>query len=153
MTMLIEQTSILNKHNPMYQLVVAFQGKQVAITGQSEGIVLVHVSSDANPSEYYLFNTVTNNASFLWANHSWLDPADMASTQPVKFKTQDGLDINGYITMPTNLTANKKAPMVVMIHGGPHGSRYYWSFDSEVQLFASRGSGSYGDKFEQAGHL
>ncbi|MFT6779095.1 MAG: dipeptidyl aminopeptidase/acylaminoacyl peptidase [Paraglaciecola sp.] len=39
----------------------------------------------------------------------------------------------------TNLTTNKKAPMVVMIHVGPHGARDYWSFDSEIQLFASRG--------------
>jgi len=47
----------------------------------------------------------------------------MASKQPLKFNTDDGLDINGYITLPTNLGANEKAPMVVMIHGGPHGVR------------------------------
>jgi dipeptidyl aminopeptidase/acylaminoacyl peptidase len=65
--------------------------------------------------------------------------------------------------LPTNLAANKKAPMVVMIHGGPHYVRGYWTFDGEVQLLASRGyavlqinyrgSGGYGDKFQQAGYL
>jgi acetyl esterase/lipase len=145
------------------QLVGAFSGQHVSITSQSEGLALVHVSSDVNPGEYYLFNTVTNNASFLWANRSWLDPADMANKQPLRFKTDDGLEINGYITLPTNLAAKQKTPMVVMIHGGPHFVRDYWTFDGEVQLFASRGyavlqinyrgSGGYGDKFQQAGYL
>jgi len=145
------------------QLVAAFSGQNVSITSQSEGLALVRVTSDVNPGEYYLFNTETNNASFLWANRSWLDPAQMASKQPLKFNTDDGLDINGYITLPTNLGANEKAPMVVMIHGGPHGVRDYWSFDSEVQLFANRGyavlqinyrgSGGYGNKFKEAGYM
>ncbi|WP_293750804.1 prolyl oligopeptidase family serine peptidase [uncultured Paraglaciecola sp.] len=145
------------------QLAGAFSGQQVVITSQSEGLALVHVSSDVNPGEYYLFDTVTNNADFLWANRSWLDPTEMINTQPLKFTTEDGLEINGYITLPTNLAANKKAPMVVMIHGGPHYVRDYWSFDSEVQLFANRGyavlqinyrgSGGYGEKFEKSGYL
>ena len=145
------------------QLVGAFSGQQVVITSQSENLALVHVSSDVNPGEYYLFNTVTNNADFLWANRSWLDPAEMVNTQPLKFTTEDGLVVNGYITLPTNVAANKKAPMVIMIHGGPHYVRDYWSFDSEVQLFANRGyavlqinyrgSGGYGNKFEKSGYL
>jgi pimeloyl-ACP methyl ester carboxylesterase len=153
-------SKIANLHK---QLVGAFSGQKVTITSQSEGLALVHVSSDVNPGEYYLFNTVTNNADFLWANRSWLDPAEMASKQPLKFSTGDGLEINGYITLPSNLAAGKKAPMVVMIHGGPHGVRDYWSFDGDVQLFANRGfavlqinyrgSGGYGKKFDRSGYL
>lgn len=146
-------------------LVGAFGDQRVSITSQSEGKALVHVSSDINPGEYYLFDTRTNDAGFLWANRSWLDPREMASMKPIEFTTDDGLDINGYITLPTTLAENEKAPMVVMIHGGPHGagSRDYWEFDSEVQLFANRGyavlqvnfrgSGGFGDKFEEAGYL
>lgn len=145
------------------QLVKAFPGQQVSITSQSEGLALVHVTSDVNPGEYYLFNTIKNNASFLWANRSWLDPAEMASTQPVKFIADDGLQINGYMTLPTQLAENEKAPMVIMIHGGPHYVRDYWSFNGDVQLFASRGyavlqinyrgSDGYGDTFQEAGYL
>ena len=145
------------------QLVAAFSGQNVSITSQSDGLALVRVTSDVNPGEYYLFNTETNSASFLWANRSWLDPAQMASKTPLKFSTDDGVNINGYITLPTNLAENQKAPMIVMIHGGPHGVRDYWSFDSEVQLFANRGyavlqinyrgSGGYGDRFQEAGYM
>ena len=52
--------------------------------------------------------------------------------------------------------------MVVIPHGGPHGVRDNWGFNSEVQLLASegfavlqvnyRGSGGYGLKFQEAGY-
>lgn len=145
------------------KLASAFSGQHVSITSQSKssGLVLVHVSSDINPGEYYLFDTKTNDARFLWANRSWLDPNEMAAMQTLKFTSEDNLEINGYITLPKGLAADEKAPMVVMIHGGPHFVRDYWEFNSEVQLFASRGyavlqinyrgSGGYGNKFEHAG--
>lgn len=145
------------------KLASAFSGQHVSITSQSKssGLVLVHVSSDINPGEYYLFDTKTNDARFLWANRSWLDPNEMAAMQTLKFTSEDNLEINGYITLPKGLAADEKAPMVVMIHGGPHFVRDYWEFNSEVQLFASRGyavlqinyrgSGGYGNKFERAG--
>ncbi len=145
------------------QLVDAFPSQQVSITSQTGDLALVYVSSDTNPGAYYLFDKVTKSADFIWANRSWLDPRLLASKQPIQFSTDDGLDINGYITLPLNIIENKKVPMVDMIHGGPHGIRDYWSFDGEVQLFANRGyavlqvnyrgSGGYGDKFQRAGHL
>ena len=30
-------------------------------------------------------------------------------------------------------------PMAMLVHGGPHGVRDYWGYDSEVQLLANRG--------------
>ena len=53
--------------------------------------------------------------------------------------------------------------MVMMVHGGPHGIRDYWRYDSEVQFLANRGyavmqlnyrgSGGYGNDFLEAGFL
>lgn len=145
-------------------LASAFEGQDVYITSQSKdgGLLLLHVSSDVNPGEYYLFDTKTNGASFVWANRSWLDPRTLASKQPIKFKTSDDLDINGYLTIPIGHTDDVKAPLVVMIHGGPHQGRDYWDFNGEVQLLANRGyavlqvnfrgSPGYGDVFETAGY-
>lgn len=52
--------------------------------------------------------------------------------------------------------------MVVNPHGGPHGIRDWWGFDPQNQLLAQngmavlqvnfRGSGGYGERFEQAGY-
>ena len=145
------------------QLVAAFGGQQLSITSQSDSLSLIHVYSDVNPGEYYLFDSKSNDAKFLWANRSWLDPREMANKQPINFTSSDGIEVNGYLTLPKNLAENEKAPMVVVIHGGPHGVRDYWNFEGEVQLFANRGyavlqvnyrgSGGFGDKFEKAGYL
>ncbi len=85
----------------------------------------------------------------------------MAEVKPVKFTSRDGIEINGYLTLPYGVDA-KNLPLVVNPHGGPHGPRDWWGFDPQNQLIASqgaavlqvnfRGSGGYGADFEHAGH-
>jgi dipeptidyl aminopeptidase/acylaminoacyl peptidase len=72
---------------------------------------------------------------------------------------RDGVVLHGYVTRPATPGPH---PLVVMPHGGPHGVRDVWSFDSEAQLLASRGyavlqvnyrgSGGYGIDFEEMGY-
>ncbi|MFT4790385.1 MAG: dipeptidyl aminopeptidase/acylaminoacyl peptidase, partial [Paraglaciecola sp.] len=145
-------------------LVQAFANQTVMISSQSDNgeLLLVHVSSDINPGEFYIFNTKTMDARFLWANRSWLDPREMHPTQPFKFISSDNVEIRGYLTLAETNNSNQKPPMVVMIHGGPHGPFDQWVFNSEVQLLASRGyavlqvnfrgSGGYGKVFEEKGY-
>jgi dipeptidyl aminopeptidase/acylaminoacyl peptidase len=144
----------------------AFSGSTVYIasTDKSGDLLLVHVSSDVNPGEYYMFNLKTNDAQFLWANRSWIDPNDMIPKTPIKLVTSDNVELNGYLTLPANLATEQKPPLVVLPHGGPHQrkTRDFWHFDSEVQLLANRGfavlqvnfrgSNGYGEKFEQLGY-
>ena len=146
------------------RLVSAFGDQQVSISSQSEdgSLVLVNVRSDINPGEYYIFNTTTNDAEFVWANRSWLDPRVLAQKTPISFTAKDGLPINGYLTLPLGAKEDSNYPLVVMIHGGPHGIYDTWTFDGEVQLLANRGygvlqvnyrgSGGRGDAFERAGY-
>jgi dipeptidyl aminopeptidase/acylaminoacyl peptidase len=91
----------------------------------------------------------------------WLDAKDMAPMKPIAFKARDGLEVRGYLTLPAK-GPSKNLPAVVLVHGGPHGIRDFWAFDSEVQFLASRGfavlqvnyrgSGGYGDKFQEIGY-
>lgn len=142
------------------KLASAFKPQEVNITSVTRDgkLVIAHVKSDINPGEFYLFDTQTNNAEFLMANQSWIDPNLMLPTEPISVKTGDGVTIHGYLTR----AANKKAPLVVVLHGGPHGVRDYWRFNNEVQLFANRGysvlqinyrgSDGYGKSFERLGY-
>ncbi|WP_412972745.1 alpha/beta hydrolase family protein [Glaciecola sp. MF2-115] len=124
--------------------------------------ILVRIYSEINPGEYYLFDANTKQAKFLWANRSWLDPRQMASATPFKFETEDNIELNGYVTMPVGLAKDQKAPLVVMIHGGPQ-ARDFLQFNGEVQLLANRGyavmqvnfrgSDGYGAAFRRAGYL
>ena len=144
----------------------AFGGQPVAITSTTKdgGLALVHVHSDRNPGDYYLFNTRTNEADLLLSAGDWIDPRRLAPTTPVSFKARDGLPLHGLLTAPAGSEAKdppRNAPMVVLIHGGPFGVQDTWGYDEDVQLLAAhgyavlqvnfRGSGGYGDDFERAG--
>ncbi|MBO1254730.1 S9 family peptidase [Alteromonas sp. 5E99-2] len=142
----------------------SFDGQRVTIESQSKNgdLLLIHVSSEINPGEYYLFDTKAKGAQFLWANRSWLDPRTLSATKPFSFVTSDNLTVYGYVTLPADLKPNETTPFVTMIHGGPHGYRDFPFFDSEVQLLANRGygvvqinyrgSGGYGSNFQQSGY-
>ena len=86
-----------------------------------------------------------------------LREADMANMLPIHFQTRDGLTIYGYLTLPNSTSKENPVPMIVNPHGGPYGIRDRWKFNSEAQLFASRGyatlqinyrgSGGYGKNY------
>ena len=127
-----------------------------------ESEMVIWVGNDKDPGGYYIFNTLTNELKDLgMSRRAWINPNEMADMEPVRFKARDGLEINGYLTRPIGKKEN--LPMIVMVHGGPHGVRDYWTYNNETQFFASRGyavlqinyrgSGGYGRDFLEAGFL
>ena len=90
-----------------------------------------------------------------------LKEEDLSPTEPFEISVRDNLQIRGFLTTPRG-SSGKNLPMVVMVHGGPHGSFDRYDFDGEVQLFASRGyavlqvnfrgSGGRGREFTFAGY-
>jgi len=122
-------------------------------------LAIVHVASDRNPGDYYYFDLATHNAKYLVGAEHWINPKHMLAMQPITLNARDGLTLHGFLTLPTG---PKPYPLIVLPHGGPHGIMDAWGYDSEVQLFASRGyavlqvnyrgSGGYGSKFQQRGY-
>lgn len=120
---------------------------------------VVRVYSDRNPGDFYLFDLVTRNASYLFSAAPWIDPAQMRPMQAVTLQARDGLPLHGFLTLPAG---PKPYPLVVLPHGGPHGVADRWGYDPEVQLLAThgyavlqvnyRGSGGYGAQFQQRGY-
>ncbi|MEQ3638286.1 MAG: prolyl oligopeptidase family serine peptidase [Alteromonas sp.] len=143
----------------------AFGGQTVAIASHTRDwkTLLVHVRSDVNPGEYYLFDSETLDAQFIWANSSWIDPRLLAPMKPISVEVSGGETINGYLTLPKQ-SSEEKPPLVVMIHGGPHqsGTRDFWDYNSETQFLASRGyavlqvnfrgSDGYGERYKKLGY-
>lgn len=140
-----------------------FKEKHVEIINstRSGDLSVLYVSSDKDPGQYYLLNTKSMKINPLLNSREWIEPERMASVEPIRFVSRDGVTINGYLTLPAGKKA-KDLPLVVMPHGGPHGPRDYWGFSPEPQLLASRGmavlqvnfrgSGGYGQAFERSGH-
>ena len=163
----IPQVRVFDPGNPtakLYQALRAqFPGQLLSFINFTEdgAKLLFEVRSDRDPGSYYLYDRASNKAEFLFAAAPQLDPAEMAERRPIQFSTRDGVTLYGYMTLPAN-PDQRKLPMVVLPHGGPHGIADKWDFDSEAQFLASRGyavlqvnyrgSGGRGDAFVQAGY-
>ena len=76
---------------------------------------------------------ITTLASPEISRHS----AQLAPMRPVRFTARDGLELNGYLTVPRGIEA-RKLPMVLRVHGGPF-SRDFWGYVADDQLLANRG--------------
>ena len=120
---------------------------------------IVEVVSDRDPGNYFVFDLKTRQAHHLIRAKSHIDPEKMRPMEPIVFKSRDGLDLHGFLTLPQG---NKPYPLIVLVHGGPHGISDDWGFNGEAQLFAShgyavlqvnyRGSGGYGSWFQEIGY-
>lgn len=102
-----------------------------------DGRVLVTSWSDRDPGVYYLYDPKRKQMQELLRPVDWLPPERMSSTQVVRYKARDGLEIPAYLTLPLG-KAPSKLPLVAWIHGGPW-VRDEWRFDRDVQFLASRG--------------
>jgi len=161
------ETRMIRKDHPdallLQQLQAAFPGQYVSFGGATlnGNKMVVSVVSDRNPGEFYLFDKTAGQARYLVSTRKWIDPDLMAEMRPFTFTARDGVTLSGYITIPKGRELSG-LPMIVNPHGGPHGPRDMWGFNSEVQLFASRGylvlqvdfrgSGGYGRGFERMGY-
>ncbi|MGY3054601.1 dipeptidyl aminopeptidase/acylaminoacyl peptidase [Pedobacter sp. UYEF25] len=122
-------------------------------------VFVIRTFTDRNPGSYYLYTSSNNKLKKLADINPSINEEDMSATKPISFKTDDGLTIHGYLTLPkkerlTNL------PVVVLPHDGIRG-RSSWGYDAEVQFLANRGyavlqinyrgSSGYGKAFYSAG--
>lgn len=141
----------------------AFADELVEIVNFSRdrNFALVLVTSSCNPGDYYRFDRRTKNLDYLSSRGQWLDLQQLAQKRAVELKARDGLPLHGYLTVPRGKAA-KDLPLVVWVHGGPHGLRDNSDYDEETQMLAFggyavlqlnfRGSGGYGRAFEDAGY-
>ena len=160
-------TTLIDKNAPEAKLLVGlmqqFPGADVQLTSSTpDGSKVVFlVSGGSDPGQFFLYDSASRKASFLFARRPWIKPEQMAAVEPISLKSRDGLALHGYLTRPSGQEDAKNLPTVVFVHGGPYGIRDHWEFDPHVQMLASRGyavlqvnyrgSGGYGEAFEHAG--
>lgn len=83
----------------------------------------------------------------------------IAPPERIEFTGADGWAIEGWILKPRGFDPGKKWPLILEVHGGPHGA-YGHGFFHEFQMLAGRGyavlltnprgSHAYGEKFSTA---
>src|SRR5579864_963703 len=112
------------------------------------------VSDTSTPGELHM---LTNGAEARLTDlNPWLRDRYVAQPEQHFFTAPDGWRLEGWVLKPQGLDPNRLYPLVMEIHGGPHG-QYGWSFFHELQTLAGmgfvvfymnpRGSDGYGERF------
>jgi dipeptidyl aminopeptidase/acylaminoacyl peptidase len=99
---------------------------------------VVTAVSDRDPGEAFLLDASNMRIKRLFAYVPWIDPAQMAATQWVKYAARDGLTIPALLTLPRE-RGKERVPLVLSIHGGPNVPASEWTFNPITQFLASRG--------------
>lgn len=123
---------------------------------------IVRVEIPGQPADYYIFTPARGELSPVGNAAPHLAGRALGKVEPVSYAAADGLEINGYLTLPPGKTrADGPFPLVVLPHGGPE-ARDYQAYDWWPQAYAAagyavlqpnfRGSSGYGTDFRDAGY-
>ncbi|MFT5434580.1 MAG: dipeptidyl aminopeptidase/acylaminoacyl peptidase [Myxococcota bacterium] len=92
-------------------------------------------------------------------NDGWLAGIDLVEPERIVWTVDDGTEIEGWLVKPVGYQTGRTYPMVLKIHGGPHGAYGNTYFPTFHVLSASgffvlypnpRGSSGYGHDFQYA---
>jgi len=92
-----------------------------AVWHQNSRDLAVTVSSAQSPGDAYVIDTRSSRVE-RWTETKvpGLDAASFRSSEPISWKSFDGLTIRGFLTRPPARFTGKR-PVIVVIHGGPEG--------------------------------
>jgi len=122
-----------------------------------ESKVALMVNADNSPSNIHLVDLASGKSTQLIDTlNPAIDPLHLASSEVVRYKSFDELEIPGILYQPLAASAENPAPALVWVHGGPGGqSRRGYSptiqhlVNHGYAVFAAnnRGSSGYGKTF------
>jgi len=146
----------------------ADSGKETDVTTGNQAVVSFRATPDGSKF-VVLISTPTRVGDLFWLERPGATPKQLTHvndelfsklnlTEPeeIWYPSFDGKKIQAWIQKPPDFDANKKYPLILNIHGGPH-TAYGFVFDHEFQWMAAkgyvvlypnpRGSTSYGQEF------
>jgi dipeptidyl aminopeptidase/acylaminoacyl peptidase len=98
-------------------------------------------------------------AQLTHVNEDVLNGMTLGGVEEIAYTSGDGAKVQGWLVKPPSFDASRKYPLIMEIHGGPHGM-YNVGFNFMFQLFAAngymvlytnpRGSTGYGSAFGNA---
>jgi dipeptidyl aminopeptidase/acylaminoacyl peptidase len=108
-----------------------------AFDTSANGMLAFVGGSAAEPEELWLKDGEKPAQRISEFNKSWRQLA-LAQPEWFRYKSFDGLEIEGGLIKPPGYVAGTRVPMVVLVHGGPT-SAWQDSIESWGQLLAARG--------------
>jgi dipeptidyl aminopeptidase/acylaminoacyl peptidase len=128
----------------------AATGKETDVTTGNQAVQSFRATADGSKFAL-LISTPTRIGDLFWLEKSSSAPKQLTHindelfgklnlTEPeeIWYTSFDGKKIHTWIQKPPNFDPNKKYPLILNIHGGPHAA-YGWVFDHEFQWMAAKG--------------
>ncbi|MDX6695319.1 MAG: hypothetical protein QOF02_2922 [Blastocatellia bacterium] len=164
------EPSELSAPRPLNELSAPFsryyQISSFSLNAQSSALFAFTLSDATRPHEVWLGSTSTRssverlNEGFALRlsahNDTLARGVSLVQPEEINFKSFDGTNIQGWLMKPLNFREGQRYPLILSIHGGPHGM-YGYSFNPAFQVYAARGyavlflnprgSNGYGQKF------
>lgn len=125
--------------------------------------LVVVASEPTRPNEVWLVSSFPGPGGAsrfglrpLTAQNQWLQGVNVVRPEELIVRGSDGSLVQGWLMRPANWRENNRYPLILSIHGGPHGASNA-AFSSTFQAFAGhgyavlylnpRGSTGYGQRF------
>ena len=139
----------------------SFQVGNFTARAGTPSLLALTLTDATHPAEVWLAAVPivpTARAPFarLTSHNNALLQSAWVSPEEIKLKSFDGTRIQGWLMKPAGFRSDRKYPLILSIHGGPHGM-YGWAFNPTFQAYAARGyavlylnprgSSGYGQKF------
>jgi dipeptidyl aminopeptidase/acylaminoacyl peptidase len=128
----------------------ATSGKETDVTTGDQAVVAYRATPDASKFAV-LISTPTRIGDLFWLEKPGTTPRQLTHinddlfsklnlTEPesIWYTSFDGKKFQTWVQKPPDFDANKKYPLILNIHGGPHAA-YGWIFDHEFQWMAAKG--------------
>ena len=131
----------------------------MALSADQSRMVYSYSNFDS-PVEIYSSPVSRPSPVRLTRTNEWVESdIELADSKIIRWKSKDGLEIEGMLAVPGGYDGEERIPLLVLIHGGPP-QQWANEFYREVHLYAGmgyailganvRGSSGYGDSLIQA---
>lgn len=152
-------------NSPLAAITRHFPGSNITPAIGNDGVtwLLTEESAVLAEARYYLFDSINGSFTEILADErNTALPASQAlsASQPVHYRASDGMQLHGYVTVPTGKRL-QATPLIALPHGGPWG-RVNSNYSALTQFLVNRGysvfepnfraSTGYGVNYMLAGH-
>ncbi len=104
---------------------------------RDKSIFTVEITRDTQGTSNFLVNARTGKVMSLASPQIARYEEELSTMVPVRFAARDGLELNGYLTLPAGIEG-RPLPTILRVHGGPF-ARDYWGYQADDQFLANRG--------------
>jgi dienelactone hydrolase len=133
----------------------------VSDISRDSNTLVLYVEGPAMPPSFYYYRVDARKIEFIGFVRNTLFNKSAPVATVETWKSRDGRDITGYLTLPVGSRGAGPLPLIVYPHGGPE-LRDQLHYDPWVQLFAARGyavfqpnfrgSAGFGRSFAESGY-